>query len=70
VDAIVKRVAAQCGLDARRYGGHSLRAGQATWLAEQGKSPTLIARHGRWKSLNMVLTYARGDTARELAGVY
>ncbi len=70
VDAIVKRVAAACGLDAARYGGHSLRAGQATWLSEQGKSPTLIARHGRWKSLNMVLTYCRGETARELVGVY
>ena len=70
VDAIVKRVAAACGLDAARYGGHSLRAGQATWLSEHGKSPALIARHGRWKSLNMVLTYCRSETARELVGVY
>jgi integrase len=70
VDAIVKWAAAQCGLDPARYGGHSLRAGQATYLSEHGKSPTLIARHGRWKSLNMVLTYCRSETARELAGVY
>jgi integrase len=70
VDAIVKRTAAACGLDPGRYGGHSLRAGQATYLSEQGKSPQLIARHGRWKSLNMVLTYCRGETARELAGAY
>lgn len=70
VDAIVKQAAGAAGLDARRYGGHSLRAGQATWLSENGKSPTLIARHGRWKSLNMVLTYCRGETARELVGSY
>lgn len=70
VDAIVKQAAAAAGLDPARYGGHSLRAGQATWLSDQGKSPTLIARHGRWKSLNMVLTYCRGETARELAGSY
>jgi integrase len=70
VDAIVKWAAAQCGLEPHRYGGHSLRAGQATYLSEHGKSPTLIARHGRWKSLNMVLTYCRSETARELVGVY
>jgi integrase len=70
VDAIVKRAARAAGLDPCRYGGHSLRAGQATWLSARGKSPALIARHGRWKSLNMVLTYCRGDTARELEGVY
>lgn len=70
VDAIVKWAAGAAGLDPADYGGHSLRAGQATYLSEQGKSPTLIARHGRWKSLNMVLTYCRGETARELEGVY
>jgi integrase len=70
VDAIVKRAARAAGLDSSRYGGHSLRAGQATWLSARGKSPALIARHGRWKSLNMVLTYCRGDTARELEGAY
>jgi integrase len=70
VDAVVKWAAAQCGLDPSRYGGHSLRAGKATYLSEMGKSPTLIARHGRWKSMDMVLTYCRGETARELAGVY
>lgn len=70
VDAIVKSAALEAGLDPSRYGGHSLRAGQATYLSEQGKTPTLIARHGRWKSLNMVLTYCRSETARELVGVY
>jgi integrase len=70
VDALVKRAAQAAGLDGRAYGGHSLRAGQATYLAEQGKSPTLIARHGRWKSMDMVLRYVRGDTAEGLVGSY
>lgn len=70
VDAIVKWAAGQCGLDPGQYGGHSLRAGKATYLSDKGKSPMLIARHGRWKSMDMVLTYCRGETARELAGVY
>ena len=70
VDAIVKWAAKECGLDPKKYGGHSLRAGSATFLSERGKTPTLIAKHGRWKSLDMVLTYCRGETARELHGVY
>lgn len=70
VDAIVKWAAGECGLDPKKFGGHSLRAGKATYLSEKGKSVTLIARHGRWKSLDMVLTYCRVETSRELAGVY
>ena len=70
VDATVKWAARECGFDPKNYGGHSLRAGSATFLSERGKTPTLIAKHGRWKSLDMVLTYCRGETARELHGVY
>lgn len=70
VDAVVKWAAAQCGLDPKKFGGHSLRAGNATYLSEKGKSPTLIAKHGRWKSMDMVLTYCRIETAREMAGSY
>lgn len=70
VDAIVKWAAGQCGFDRSRFGGHSLRAGKATYLADQGKPATLIAKHGRWKSLNMVLQYDRGDVARHLIGSY
>jgi len=70
VDAVVKWAAALIGLNPALYGGHSLRAGKATYLSEHGKSPVTIAKHGRWKSLDMVLTYCRGETARELEGVY
>lgn len=70
VDALVKWAAKDLGLEPGAYGGHSLRAGKATYLSEKGKSPVTIAKHGRWKSLDMVLTYCRGETARELDGVY
>ena len=70
VDSLVKWAAAAAGLDARRYGGHSLRAGKATYLVERNKSAALVARHGRWKSVDMVLTYYRGEVAAELAGSY
>jgi integrase len=70
VDTIVKQAARACGFDPAAFGGHSLRAGYATYLAQLNKSPTLIARHGRWKSLDMVLSYARGEVAKGLEGSY
>ncbi len=70
VDAIVKWAAAECGLDPSRYGGHSLRAGKATYLANKNIHPTLVAKHGRWKSLDMVLTYYRDEVAVGLEGAY
>ena len=70
VDTVVKWAARQCGLNPAAFGGHSLRAGYATYLAQLNRPPTLIARQGRWKSLDMVLTYARDDVAKGLAGSY
>jgi site-specific recombinase XerD len=70
VDAIVKQAAKACGLNPSAYGGHSLRAGYATYLAKLNKSPVLIARHGRWKSVDMVLRYARDEVVRGLVGSY
>ncbi len=70
VDAIVKECTNRAGLDAKQFGGHSLRAGCATYLVEQNTPASLIARHGRWKSLNMVLRYHRGDIATALAGKF
>lgn len=70
VDAIVKRAAVSLGLDPAKYGGHSLRAGKATYLARINKSPSLVAKHGRWKSMDMVLRYYRDETAEGLAGAY
>ena len=70
VDHLVKSAAAELGLDPTLYGGHSLRAGRATYLARQNKPPTLVAKHGRWQSLDMVLRYYRDEVAEGLAGAY
>jgi integrase len=70
VDSIVKAAVRQLHLDPSQYGAHSLRAGKATYLARANKSPALIAKHGRWKSMDMVLRYFRDDTAEGLVGSY
>jgi integrase len=70
VDQLVKWAAVELGLDRTQYGGHSLRAGRATYLARLNKPPTLIAKHGRWQSLDMVLRYFRDETAEGLADAY
>lgn len=70
VDSIVKSAVRRLRLDPSQFGAHSLRAGKATYLARANKSPALIAKHGRWKSMDMVLRYFRDDTAEGLSGVY
>ncbi len=70
VDATVKWAAAQLGLPAAQYGGHSLRAGKATYLSNMNKPPALVAKHGRWKSMDMVVRYYRNAVAAELEGAY
>ena len=70
VDRLAKWAAASLGLDRSLYGGHSLRAGSATYLARLNKPPTLVAKHGRWQSLDMVLRYYRDETAAGLADAY
>ena len=69
VNRVVKACAEAAGLGLG-YGGHSLRAGCATWLAANGVGVPDIARHGRWKSYDTVLAYCRGDTARAVRGTY
>lgn len=46
-------------------GAHSLRSGMATELATRGAKLEELAKHGRWKSLEMVLRYYRPATALE-----
>jgi integrase len=70
VDRLAKWAAESLGLDRSLYGGHSLRAGSATYLARLNKPPTLVAKHGRWQSLDMVLRYYRDEIAAGLAGSY
>jgi integrase len=70
VDAAVRRVARNAGLAGGGYSGHSLRAGGATWLAEAGVSPLLVAQHGRWRRMDTVIGYCRADQASVLRGVW
>lgn len=67
---IVKTACVTLGLDPATHGGHSLRAGAATWWSDQGKPAALIAQHGRWGTLDMVLRYTRSDVAKEFGGAY
>ena len=46
----IKMACAAIGLDARKYSGHSLRAGGCTDLFERGVDPLHIKRMGRWSS--------------------
>lgn len=68
VNSVVQRRCEAIGLHG--YTAHSLRAGCATYLAECGVHPAVIARHGRWSSMDMVLTYTRSDTSKALQGAY
>lgn len=59
VARIVKRTAADAGLDAERYSGHSLRAGLITSAAEAGVREADIMRHSRHRSVQTVRIYVR-----------
>lgn len=70
IGKIVKKAAAACGLDPTRFGGHSLRAGCATYLLEKGVPLNVVAKQGRWKKSDTVLRYDRGGTITALKGLY
>jgi integrase len=59
VARIVKQAAAQAGLEAHRYSGHSLRAGLATAAAKAGKSRVAIKKTTGHRSDAMVDRYIR-----------
>jgi integrase len=67
---LVKRAAGACGMDPAQFGAHSLRAGCATFLLEQGVPLNIVAKQGRWKKHDTVLRYDRNVTTRALRGVY
>jgi hypothetical protein len=50
IASIIKRAAADIGLDGDLFSTHSLRAGGATYLANQGVDILTIKFLGRWKS--------------------
>ncbi len=59
VARVVQRYAQAVGLDAGRFGGHSLRAGLATAAAKAGKSERAIMAQTGHKSVTMVRRYIR-----------
>jgi len=57
VSLIIKKYAAQLGLDANKYGGHSLRSGFATSAAESGGEERNIMAMTGHKTTQMVRRY-------------
>ena len=50
------------GLNSKKFGLHSLRAGGATAAANLGVSDGLFQKHGRWKSKSKKWIYSRKHT--------
>jgi|HubBroStandDraft_6_1064221.scaffolds.fasta_scaffold366504_2 integrase len=66
VARVVKKLAKRAGLDAPKYGGHSLRAGHATTAAIGGASERSIMNQTGHRSVQMVRRYIRdGSLFRE-----
>jgi integrase len=66
VARVVKKLAKRAGLDAAKYGGHSLRAGHATSAAIAGASERSIMAQTGHRSVQMVRRYIRdGNLFRE-----
>lgn len=70
IGKLVKWAAGKSGFDPANFGGHSLRAGCATYLLDQGVALNLVAKQGRWKKQDAVLRYDRNTTANALKGIY
>ena len=70
IGKIVKWAASRCGMDPDQFGGHSLRAGCATYLLDKGVPINVVAKQGRWKKYDSVLRYDRNATGKALKGVY
>ena len=67
---IVKKYGAQIGLAQEDLGGHSLRAGCATYLLDKEVPPAAVQKQLRHKSFNTTQQYNRGETAKALVGAY
>jgi integrase len=62
VNQIVKRAVKLAGLDASKYGAHSLRAGFVTAAAENGVPETIIMQRTGHRSVQTVARYVRPAT--------
>jgi hypothetical protein len=65
VARIVQRAAKVCGVDAERFGAHSLRAGYVTEAARNGYDATRISFQTRHRSLDRLKGYIRRATLFE-----
>ena len=63
----LRRVLMAVGLDPRRFGLHSMRAGGASKAANAGVEDRLFQRHGRWKSSKSKNSYVRDNIDRMLS---
>lgn len=62
IASIVKRAAADAGLEPASFSGHSLRSGMATQAAKCRKDDRKIMQQGRWTSRLMLDKYVRNAT--------
>lgn len=72
LNCILKDRLRMAGIDPKKYGFHSLRAGMATAGAEAGASELAIMQRGGWKTMATLFTYVRpvaGFRADALPGV-
>lgn len=60
------------GFEARKYSGHSFRAGGATDLFNSGLDLVLVMRFGRWKTASAALRYFKpaGQVAKVVAAAF
>ena len=68
VGQIVKAYACQLCLDPVAFGGHSLRAGFATYLLDQEIQPAVFQRQMRHQRFDTTWKYNRGETVSALGG--
>ena len=66
----VKWAANECGFDAKEFGGHSLRAGCATYLLDKNIPLYIVSKHLRHKKLDTTLQYDRNTTVKTLQDIY
>ena len=65
--SMVQRKAKQIGLDASRFGTHSMRSGGSSAAANSGVSDRVFQRHGRWASVSAKDGYIKDDLKTKLS---
>jgi integrase len=63
---VVKRKATQLGLDPKRFGTHSMRAGGATTAANSLVADRIFQKHGRWATSSSKDRYVKDSETQRL----